>query len=196
MHVAEVLEKRDDGYLKVWYLWDGSQAAGLAKGRKRYDPNRKLCEWHSEPEWFDPSDDRPVSKPTDEQKKTLEKRVSELEKDDYEIVVPAFDGGRTTTGMFLRSVTDKVDDWLRKQRISKKQLLARLSTPTAVDTQQNQITLVTQTGLVHASVNASGEVRLIGGHRGSGTDAEAPSKSLGSPEGRKLGASPGQDEHK
>ena len=46
---------------------------------------------------------------------------------------------------------------------------------------------------MHASVNASGEVRLIGEHRGSGIDAEAPSKSLGSPEGRKLGASPGQD---
>ena len=106
-----------------------------------------------------------MGKPTEEQKKTLQKRVSELEKDDYEIVVPAFDGGRTTSGMFLRSVTDKVDNWLRKQRISKKQLLARLSTPTAVDTQQNQITLITESGLVHASVNASGEVKLIGEHR-------------------------------
>ena len=69
--------------------------------------------------------------------------------------------------MFLRSVTDKVDNWLRKQRITKKQLLARLSTctPTAVDTQQNQITLITESGLVHASVNASGEVKLIGEHR-------------------------------
>ena len=38
-------------------------------------------------------------------------------------------------------------------------------TPTAVDTQHNQITLITESGLVHASVNASGEVKLIGEHR-------------------------------
>ena len=130
--VAEVLEKHEDGKLELWYLWDGGQAEGIKRGR-RYNPRRPLGEWLSEPEWFDPLTGKAVSKPTTDEKKKLEKRTAELCKDDYEIIVPAFDGTRTYKGEFLPALTNKVDNWLRKQKMPKKMRCKQLSNPTADD---------------------------------------------------------------
>ena len=51
--------------------------------------------------------------------------------DEITIIVPAFDGLLTVGGKFREPLTDKVDHWIRNQRLTPKQRLKVLSTPGA-----------------------------------------------------------------
>jgi len=128
IHVAEVLGRDEDGDLEVWYLYDHGQAESIKK-KNKYTTDRPLRDWVSKPEWRNPKNNKLVLNPSAEQREHLTKATTVLEKGDFEIIVPSFDTERKCSGEFLKKLTDKADDWLRKQKLTPARLRKLLSTP-------------------------------------------------------------------
>ena len=61
----------------------------------------------------------------------LRRFITTVSPDEITIIVPAFDGLLTVGGKFREPLTNKVDNWIREQKLTPKQRLRVLSNPSA-----------------------------------------------------------------
>ena len=125
IYVAELVDVLDNGDLRFWHLYDASQDP------KRYQAKVPLAKWRAAHEWVEEKTGRRVAAPTEEEKKKLRRFITTVSPDEITIIVPAFDGLLTVGGKFREPLTNKVDNWIREQKLTPKQRLRVLSNPSA-----------------------------------------------------------------
>ena len=66
----------------------------------------------------------------------VKRRLSTLYPEEMEVIVASFTSDRRVGGGFLPGLTKKVDEWIRKQRISLKRKMRILTSPTAAEVEE------------------------------------------------------------
>ena len=125
--MGEVLDIDADGAVTIWFLWDASQDPA------KYQAKKPLGQWKSAPEWVDRQGRAVPVVPEEDKDTKVTRRLSTLYPEEMEIIVASFTAERKVGGGFLPELTKKVDEWIRKQRISLKRKMRILTSPTAAE---------------------------------------------------------------